>query len=309
MTARRPAATVGEVLRATARRFARARLHFGHGTANARDEAAWLIGHVLRIRAGEVGMHLTKPVSPPEERRVRAFASRRVRERIPLAYLLREAWLGELAFYVDRRAIIPRSYIAELLHERLRPWLRRPVRRALDLCTGSGCLAVLLADAFPGARVDASDGFAGPLEVARINVARYRLGARIRLLRSDLYVGLGDARYDLIVCNPPYVTPSSMRALPREYRHEPARALAGGRHGLDVVRRVLAGARAHLSPRGLLVCEIGGNRRALERVYPGLPFAWPETSAGAGAVFVLEREDLTTGSAPPSGTRARRAAR
>jgi ribosomal protein L3 glutamine methyltransferase len=170
--------------------------------------------------------------------------------------------------------------------------LRRPVRRALDLCTGAGCLAVLLARTFSRARVDASDLSAAALAVARINVARHRLRRRIRLPRSDLFAGLGDQRYDLIVCNPPYVTARAMRRLPREYRHEPSVALAGGGDGLALLRRLIAQARQHLSTRGLLVCEIGGNRRALERAYPQLPFVWPLTSAGVGSVFVLEREQL-----------------
>jgi ribosomal protein L3 glutamine methyltransferase len=222
---------------------------------------------------------------------VRRLVARRIRERIPLAYLLREAWLGGLRFFVDQRAVVPRSLAAELLRGELQPWLLRPVRRALDLCTGSGCLAVLLAHAYPKASVDACDVSAGALAVARKNVAQYRLGRRVRLVRSDLFAGLGRQRYDLIVCNPPYVTPRAMRSLPAEYRHEPALALAGGRAGLAIVRRVLEQARAHLRPHGLLVCEIGGARRALECAYPRVPFVWPEIS-DPGSLFVLEREAL-----------------
>ena len=226
------------------------------------------------------------------KRRVLALVERRVREKIPVAYLTHEAWLGEYSFYVDGRVIIPRSFIAELMRERFEPWLQRPVRDALDLCTGSGCLAVLLAKTFPAARVDAADLSPEALAVARRNVARYRLGRRIRLVRSDLFSRLKDRRYDLIVCNPPYVNAASMRALPREYRHEPALALAGGTDGLTLVRKILAIAAEHLRPGGLLVCEIGHNRRVLERAYPSVPFAWPETSAGPGHVFVLKRKDL-----------------
>ena len=284
--------TAGELLRETARRFRVARLHFGHGTANARDEAAWLVSHALGIFAGDLPLHLRRPLSPQQERRIRTLAARRIRERVPLAYLLREAWLGEHCFHVDRRVIVPRSYISELLRERLRPWLRRPVRRALDLCSGSGCLAVLLALTFPRARVDAADLSARALQVARINVTRYRLGGRIRLVRSDLFHALTGEAYDLIVTNPPYVNARTMRALPREYRHEPPVALAAGPDGLDPVHRILASAHAHLVPRGLLVCEVGDARFALERAYPRLPFVWPETSDRPGCVFVLEREQL-----------------
>lgn len=296
---------VSALLRETARRFSRARLHFGHGTHDAIEETAWLLSSVLGSPLdpdAEVGLR--------NERRIRTLVRRRIRDRVPLAYLLREAWLGKHSFYVDRRAVVPRSYIAELLRARLRPWLRRPVRRALDLCTGSGCLAVLVAHEFPRARVEAADLSPAALEVARINIKRHRLGRRVRVFRSDLFASLAQRQYDLIVCNPPYVTERSMRALPGEYRHEPALALAGGIDGLDVVRRIIAEARGHLAPEGLLVCEIGGNRRAIERAYPALPFIWPETSEGAGCVFILERGQFPGAhparTAAASGTRATR---
>ena len=283
---------VRELLRETARRFRAARLHFGHGTANARDEAAWLVGHVLGAHPGDVHLLRDKVVPQPAMGRIRRLAERRVLERIPLAYLLHEAWLDNRRFHVDRRVIVPRSLISELLRERLRPWLRRPVRRALDLCTGSGCLAVLLALTFPRAKVDAADLSARALQVARINVARYRLARRIRLARSDLFHALTGEPYNLIVTNPPYVEARTLRALPREYCYEPINALAAGRDGLNFVRRILVESRAHLAPRGLLVCEVGDARRSLERAYPRLPFVWPETSDTAGCVFVLEREQL-----------------
>jgi ribosomal protein L3 glutamine methyltransferase len=278
---------VSQLLNRTARDFARARLHFGHGTHNAREEAAWLISSVL-------GTLLEEEVAPKQLRRVEALAARRIRERIPLAYLLKEAWLGEHAFYVDRRVIVPRSFIAELLRERLVPWLAREPKRALDLCTGSGCLAVLLALTFRKTRVDAADLSGRALAVAKRNVDRYAMASRVRLVKSDLFRSLGGRTYDLIVSNPPYVTARSMRRLPPEYRHEPALALAAGADGLDLVRRILVQAPAHLAPRGLLVCEIGGNRRALERAWPRLEFAWPDTS-DPGSVFVLTREQLARG--------------
>lgn len=274
----------GALLREVARRFAKARLHYGHGTHNAREEAAWLI-------SSQLGYLLEEEIPLRVRRRIEALAARRIRERVPLAYLLKEAWLGEHAFHVDRRVIVPRSFIAELVRERFAPWLRREPRRALDLCTGSGCLAVLLALEFPKAKLDAVDLSAGALAVARKNVARYGLGGRVTLVRSDLFARLGTRRYDLIVSNPPYVTAKSMRALPREYRHEPALALAAGTDGLDLVRRILAAAKARLNPGGLLVCEIGGGRRALERAFPALEFAWPAVS-DPDSVFVLEREQL-----------------
>lgn len=285
--------TAGRIARAIARRFRAARLHFGHGTASARDEAAWLVAHVLGTFAGDLDG--SQPVSPAQAQRIRALAERRIRERVPLAYLLHEAWLDGRRFYVDRRVIVPRSFIAELLAERLRPWLRRPVRHALDLCTGSGCLAVLVARAFPGARVDAADVSREALAVAAINARRHRLSRRIRLVRSDLFGALGRRRYDLIACNPPYVDARTMRELAPEYDHEPRLALEAGGDGLDVVRRILAQAHAHLRPGGLLVCEVGDARRKLERAFPRLAFAWPETSDAAGCVFVIEREQLAEG--------------
>ena len=276
---------VSELLQQTARRFTRAGLHYGHGTHNAREEAAWLISSVL-------GYLLEEEVKPGDLKKIDALARRRIRERIPLAYLLKEAWLGEHSFYIDKRAIVPRSFIAELLRDRFKPWLAGEPRRVLDLCTGSGCLAVLLALEFTRARVDAADLSPAALQVARINIRKHGVGKRVRPVRSDLFRSLGKQRYDLIVCNPPYVTARSMRKLPEEYRHEPAMALAAGKDGLELVRKILAGAKDHLTPGGLLVCEIGGNRRALERVYPKIEFAWPDTSEGAGCVFILPREQL-----------------
>jgi ribosomal protein L3 glutamine methyltransferase len=284
--------SLDELVRVVAQRLRKAQLHYGHGTANARDEAAFL---VLRGLGLPFEAPAERVVTTREAARVERLVRRRIRERIPVAYLLREAWLAGESFYVDRRVIIPRSHIAELLQQRLRPWLHRPVRRVLDLCTGSGCLAVLAAKAFPRARVDASDISLGALAVAERNVARHHVRARLRLLRSDLFSAIGGGRYDLIVSNPPYVNAPSMRTLPREYRHEPNMALAGGADGLQLVQSILQQAFDHLEPRGLLVCEIGDNRKALERAFRRTPFNWPETAAGTGQVFLLPREDLPRG--------------
>lgn len=290
---------VSALLRDTARRFTRAGLHYGHGTHNAREEAAWLIASVL-------GYLLEEEIKSRDRRKIEALTRRRIRERLPLAYLLKEAWLGEHAFYVDRRAIVPRSFIAELLRNHLSPWLAREPKRVLDLCTGSGCLAVLLALEFPGARVDAGDFSPSALQVAKLNIKKYSLGKRIRAIRSDLFDSLQKNKYDLIVSNPPYVTARSMRKLPKEYRHEPSMALAAGKDGLDLVRVILAKARDHLTPGGLLVCEIGDNRKALERAYPRTEFAWPGVS-DPGSVFILERAQLPAASgagATPASTRS-----
>ncbi len=275
---------VSALLLQTARRFTRAGLHFGHGTHNAKEEAAWLISSIL-------GFLLEQELNSKQVHKIETLARRRIRERIPMAYLLKEAWLGEHSFYVDKRAIVPRSFIAELLREHMSPWLAREPKRALDLCTGSGCLAVLLAIEFPKARVDAVDLSATALEVAKINIRKYALGKRVRAVRSDLFESLRKKKYDLIVSNPPYVTAQAMRKLPKEYRHEPSMALAAGQDGLDLVHRIVEESKAHLAPGGLLVCEIGGNRRALERAYPKLEFTWPETS-DPGSVFVLRRDQL-----------------
>jgi ribosomal protein L3 glutamine methyltransferase len=249
---------------------------------------------VLRIPHERLGDSLARPLTASQRRAASRLIAERIRRRIPLAYLMHEAWLGEHRFYVDERAIVPRSYIAELLRDGLAPWVRDPseVRRGLDMCTGSGCLAVLLALAFTRARVDAADISAGALAVARRNVAAYRLRSRVRLVRSDLFEGLRVAPYDLIVANPPYVDAAAMKRLPAEYRREPRIALAGGTDGLAFVRRIVAEAGRFLRPGGLLVVEAGRHRRAVERAFPRVPLTWLETSAGDGVVFLLRREDL-----------------
>jgi ribosomal protein L3 glutamine methyltransferase len=246
---------------------------------------------VLRLPHEELARSADRKLTGREERRLLRLLEERVRTRQPLAYLIHEAWLGDRRFYVDRRVIVPRSFIAELLRERLRPWVTRPVRRCLDLCTGSGCLAILLALTFPRSKIDATDISRGALAVARKNVRSYRLGRRVRPTRSDLFPAVRQ-RYDLIVANPPYVDAAGMRKLPLEYRREPEIALAGGADGLAFVRRILARAAEYLRPGGWLVVEAGHNRRRVERAFPSLPFIWAETSAGDDCVFLLQGEDL-----------------
>ena len=291
--------TVRELLAGGVERFERAGLSYGHGTTNALDEAAWLVLHALGLPPSELEPHLERRVTAAEARKVRALLDRRVRTRKPAAYLIHEAWLGPHRFYVDERVIVPRSYIFELLQNgKLGPGPSpqrgaRGDERILDLCTGSGCLAILAALAFHEARVDAADISEDALDVARRNVADYRLGKRIRLVRSDLFSALAGRVYDLILTNPPYVKAASMRTLPEEYRKEPRLALASGADGLDHARAILRDAPAHLNPRGLLVMEIGHNRRALERAFPDTPFRWPRTSGGTNFVLALEREEFS----------------
>jgi ribosomal protein L3 glutamine methyltransferase len=266
-------------------------LRFGHGTHNARDEAAWLLAHVLRLSHEDLAQSADRELTALERQKARHLIEERVRTRKPLAYLIHEAWLGDHSFYVDERVIVPRSFIAELLRDGLRPWVSRPVRRALDLCTGSGCIAILLALTFPRAAVDATDISRAALAVARKNVKTYRLRRRVRLAHADLFSGVR-GKYDLIVANPPYVGAAAMRKLPPEYHREPKIALAGGADGLAFVRRILEDAAEHLRPGGWLVMEVGHNRRGVERAFPRIPFIWAETSAGDDCVFLLPRDDL-----------------
>ena len=248
--------------------FAAAPLFYGHGTDNPHDEAAWL---VLRALGLPFDADLSASVSDAQARRIDALAARRIEEKIPVAYLLKEAWLAGVPFYVDERVIVPRSHIAELL-----PLLRKRFpapARILDLCTGSGCLAILAAKAFPAAAVDAADISPAALAVARKNVSRHRLGRRVRLVRSNLLKDL-KGRYDLVISNPPYVAAPAMAALPDEYRHEPRLALAGGRDGLDLVARIVEQAPAHLERGGALVCEVGESHAAARRRIRGLRLEW-----------------------------------
>lgn len=294
--------TVEQAYRRTLAALRGAKLCYGHGSHDAAQEAAYFVSFVLKRSPEDLDEHRDAILSPVQRRRLERFVEQRIAKRIPAAYLTREAWLGGFPFYVDRRAIIPRSHIAELLRGRLERWLDRPPRRVLDLCTGSGCLAILAALAFPAAKVCACDISADALAVARRNVERYALGQRIRLLRSDLLAALGTPRYDLILSNPPYVTGRSMARLPPEYLHEPRLALAGGADGLEIVRRILRDSARHLAGQGVLVCEVGSNRKALEKAFPRLAFTWIQTSGGANEVFLVERKQLedTVPPTPPA---------
>jgi ribosomal protein L3 glutamine methyltransferase len=286
--------TLRDWLRWAVSRFGEAKLVFGHGTNNAYDEAAYLILHALHLPLDQLEPFLDARLTAGEHAELAALFARRIDERIPAAYLTGEAWLGEFRFHVDPRVLIPRSYIAELLPGGLAPYVgdAADVRTALDLCTGSGCLAVLMAHAYPGADIDAVDLSVDALTVAQRNVLEYGLADRINLLRSDLFTNLRDKRYDVIIANPPYVTANAMAALPAEYLHEPALALAGGADGLDAVRSILDDAPRYLNARGTLVVEVGSGREAVEATFPRLPFVWLATASSADAVFLLKREDL-----------------
>lgn len=291
--------TVRDAIRFAASCFAKEGLAFGHGSASGWDEAAYLVMHTLGLAVTELEPSLDARLTQSEMRAVLEVIRRRCTG-IPAAYLTREAWLGSYCFYVDERAIIPRSFIAELLLDGLSPWVPQPesIRRVLDLCTGSGCLAIIAADVFPNARIDAVDISPEALAIARINVAQYDLAERITLVESDLFDALPKGRYDLILSNPPYVTTASMTQLPKEYLREPAVALAGGPDGLEVVRKILAGARSRLTQgsrrSGTLIVEVGHERAHLEAAYPNLDCTWLSTSAGDDMVFLVEGNRLET---------------
>jgi ribosomal protein L3 glutamine methyltransferase len=292
--ARTELSTLRDLLRFAVSRYNEAHLFFGHGTDNAWDEAVYLLLHSLHLPLDRLEPFLDAKLTSAERADVLHLIERRVKERLPVAYLTNEAWLGEFSFYVDERVIVPRSFIAELLREQLAPWIEDPdaVADVLDLCTGSACLAILAAHAFPAASIDAVDLSPDALAVARRNVADYDLAARIRLVEGNLFARLKGRRYDLIIANPPYVNAAAMATLPAEYRREPELALASGDDGLDLTRAILAGARRHLRPHGLLVVEIGHNREALEAAFPETPFTWLDTTAGDQYVFLLHREEL-----------------
>lgn len=287
--------TVRDWLRYAVSRFNAAGLAYGHGTANAFDEAAFLLLHTLRLPIDQLDPWLDARLLAAERRQLAAIIERRITTRKPAPYLTNEAWVGGHAFYVDERVIVPRSYIAELLArglEGILPEGRTP-RRVLDLCTGSGCLAILAALAFDGASVDAAELSPDALEVAERNISSYRLAERIRLVRSDLFDGLDGQRYDLMISNPPYVSDAAIAAFPPEHAAEPAMAHAGGGDGLDIMRRILAEAAGHLTDAGTIIAEVGTGRQILEESFPALPFLWLDTEESEGEVFALTGSALS----------------
>ena len=288
--------TLIELITAQAARLKQAGVSFGHGTANAFDEAAWLVMWALGMSIDALESHAQDALDEAAVAKAAALIGQRIAARAPAAYLTREAWLQNVPFYIDERSIVPRSFIAELLADGegtgiLDAWLSDATHTVLDLCTGNGSLAVIAALAYPEISVDAADVSADALAIARINVDRHKLGGRIALLESDLYADVRGP-YDLILCNPPYVNARSMAALPAEYRAEPPLALAGGEDGMDLVRRIVVEAPAHMTTDAVLVLEIGNERRHFERAFPRLEVAWLETSAGADQVLVATRTAL-----------------
>lgn len=286
--------TLRDWLRWTMSRFTEADLFFGHGTNNAWDEAIWLLLATLKLPQDKLEPFLDARLTRTERLAVWNALQQRITRRLPVAYIVQEAWLGSFRFYVDERVIVPRSYFAELLEEGLAPWVADPesVGSVLDLCTGSGCLAILMAHAFPNAQVDAIDISPDALAVARRNIADYGLADSVHAIESDLFAAVPGKRYDLILSNPPYVTAEAMAALPAEYRHEPALALAAGEDGLDVVRRILREAADHLTPEGFIAIEVGHNRDQVEAAFPHLPVVWLDTASSSDKIFLVSRESL-----------------
>jgi ribosomal protein L3 glutamine methyltransferase len=286
--------TLRDLLRYAVTRFNRAKLFFGHGSSDAFDEAAYLLLHTLSLPLDKLEPFLDARLLPDEIAALLNVIERRATERVPASYITNEAWLAGYRFYVDERVIVPRSFIAELLPDRFAPWVddADAVTSILELCTGSGCLPVLLADAFPNARIDAVDISADALAVARRNIDDYGLQDRVELIDSDLYAKLANKKYDLIVTNPPYVNAGSMAKLPQEYLHEPQIALAGGADGMDLVRKIIAGAGERLTEAGVLVVEIGNEREHAEAAFPELELTWLSTSAGDDMVFLVTADQL-----------------
>ncbi|MGC4028282.1 MAG: 50S ribosomal protein L3 N(5)-glutamine methyltransferase [Steroidobacteraceae bacterium] len=285
--------TVAALLARGRRRLQRARLHYGHGTDNPGDEAAALLAFALGLDRPLEEKDLARRVPQSRAGKFAALLQRRIEERVPAVYLTGRCWFAGVPFFVDQRVLVPRSPIAELIEARFAPWVEpERVRRILDVGTGSGCIALASALAFPRARVDAVDISAAALQVARINRRQLGLSRRVRLLQSSHFEALEGQRYDIIVSNPPYVGAAEMRGLPAEYRHEPELGLASGPDGMDAVRVLLREAADHLAPSGVLVVEVGNTEAAVRRAYPRLPFVWLQFERGGGGVFVLTAEQL-----------------
>ena len=286
--------TIRDLLRYAVTRFNTAKLFFGHGSSNALDEAAYLILHTLKLPLDKLDPFFDAKLLPQEIDAVLKVIDRRATDRLPAAYITNEAWLSGYRFYVDERVIVPRSFIAELIPELFSPWVEDPeaVTNILELCTGSGCLPIMLADAFPNAHIDTVDISPDALAVARRNVDDYELQNRITLIESDLYANVPKKKYDLIITNPPYVNTDSMSKLPQEYRCEPHIALAGGADGMDLVRKIVAGAAQRLTKRGILMVEVGNERAYADAAFRELELTWLTTSAGDDMVFLLTADQL-----------------
>ena len=286
--------TLRDLLRYAVTRFNAAKLFFGHGSANAFDEAAYLLLHTLKLPLDKLDPFLDARLLPDEIDSILDVIEQRATQRIPAAYITNEAWLDGYRFYVDQRVIVPRSFISELIREQFSPWVADPdsVAHILELCTGSGCLPIMLADAFPNAQIDAADISTDALAVAKRNVEEYELADRITLIESDLYTNVPNKKYDLIITNPPYVNSQSMGKLPEEYQREPQIALAGGADGMDLVRKIVAGAAKRLTGKGILMVEIGNERAHAEAAFPDLELTWLSTSAGDDMVFLLTADQF-----------------
>jgi ribosomal protein L3 glutamine methyltransferase len=285
--------TLQALLKSGADQFQKAGLYFGHGTDNAWDEAVWIALHVLKEPLDADDSLLKRVLTAKESKAIKALYDRRIKERLPVAYLINEAWFAGLSFFVDERVLIPRSPVAELIAKKFKPYLKMTPTTILDLCTGSACIAIDCAITFPRARVDAIDISDKALEVAQINVEKYKLSSRLKLIQSDLFQGLDKTqKYDVIISNPPYVDARDMAELPQEYHHEPALALAAGSDGLILVDEILKQVFDYLTPSGILVVEVGNSYVALKKKYPKLAFRWVNFRQGEGEVFVLGRQDL-----------------
>lgn len=289
--------TIRDWLRYAVSRFEASDIFYGHGTDNAYDEAVWLIMSGLHLPHDTLNNFLDAKLTSDERAKLAGFIEQRISKHTPTAYLLKEAWLQGYKFYVDERVLIPRSFIAELLvNDGLQPWIEYPelVSSAADICTGSGCLGVLLADAFPDASIDVVDISPDAIDVCNINIANYGLQDRITAIQSDMFSALKGKQYDVIISNPPYVDAPSMAELPAEYRNEPQLALGSGVAGLDHTHTILREAANYLNDDGILIVEIGHNRDALLEAYPNLPFTWLEVSSGDEFVFLLTKSQLSS---------------